>query len=92
MACSEDELDELIRASFEASRRTYGSPRVYQDLIKNGVHTSEAAVVRRMTVLKLSPVKPKRWVNTTQSKHDNPVAGKLTRSQLRGGSARPSFT
>ena len=76
-ASSEDELDELIRASFANSRKTYGSPRVFQDLTNKGVQTSEATVARRMKVLKLSPMKPKRWVRTTQSKHDNPVAANL---------------
>jgi len=70
----EDDLDKAILASFEASRQTYGSPRVTQDLINQGLKTSGPTVARRMSRLGISPKKPKRWVQTTQSDDDNPVA------------------
>lgn len=73
----EDDLDKAILASFEASRQTYGSPRVTQDLINQGLKTSEPTVARRMSRLGISPKKPKRWVRTTQSDDDNPVADNL---------------
>lgn len=72
-----DDLDNLIEASFEESRQTYGSPRIAQHLKNEGVKTSKSTVARRMRVLKISPKRPKRWVTTTQSKHDNPVAENL---------------
>lgn len=73
----EDELDISIKASFERSRQTYGSPRIAQDLANEGIKSSKSTVARRMQVLKISPKRPKRWVRTTQSKHDNPVAENL---------------
>lgn len=73
----EDELDEAIKASFEASHQTYGSPRIAQDLANKGIQTSEPTVARRMKKLGISPRRPKRWVRTTQSNHDDPGAGNI---------------
>jgi len=72
-----DDLDKLIEASFEESRQTYGSPRIAQHLENEGWKTSKSTVARRMRVLKISPKRSRRWVTTTQSKHDNPVAENL---------------
>lgn len=72
-----DDLDQAIRQSFATSRQTYGSPRIAQDLENKGVKTSKATIARRMQALKISARRPKRWVLTTQSKHDNPVAPNL---------------
>jgi putative transposase len=38
----------LVRASFEASRQRYGSPRVHEDRIAQAVHVSRKRVVRVM--------------------------------------------
>ncbi|MFK8163466.1 MAG: IS3 family transposase [Lewinella sp.] len=73
----EDELDKSIKDSFEESRHTYGSPRIAQDLENKGIKTSESTVARRMNMLEISPKRPKRWVRTTQSDHDDPVAENL---------------
>lgn len=73
----EDDLDRSIKDSFEDSYQTYGSPRIAQDLANKGIKTSEPTVARRMNLLGISPVRPKRWVTTTQSDHDNPVAENL---------------
>jgi len=72
-----DDLDQGIIQSFETSRQTYGSPRIAQDLANKGIKISKATVARRMQALKISARRPKRWVVTTQSKHDNPVAPNL---------------
>ena len=42
------QLRVLIRASHEASRYRYGSPRVHEDLIEQGVPISRKRVVRLM--------------------------------------------
>jgi transposase InsO family protein len=70
----EDDLSKSIKDSFEGSRQTYGSPRITQDLANKGIKTSASTVARRMNMLGISPQRRKRWVCTTQSKHDNPVA------------------
>jgi transposase InsO family protein len=72
-----DDLDQAIKQSFATSRQTYGSPRITQDLENKGIKISKATVARRMQTLKISARRPKRWVLTTQSKHNNPVAPNL---------------
>lgn len=37
-----------VRASFDASRQRCGSPRVWEDLIEDGIHVSRKRVVRLM--------------------------------------------
>lgn len=74
---TEDDLDQAISQSYEASRQTYGSPRIAQDLENKGIKTSKSTIARRMQTLKISARRPKGWVLTTQSKHDNPVAPNL---------------
>ena len=68
------DLDGLIEDSFETSRRTYGSPRIWHDLAKQDIRVSRATVGRRMRRKGLSPKRKKRWISTTDSAHDLPVA------------------
>ena len=70
-------LDEQIKAAFECSRSTYGSPRVYEALCKKSIGTSKSTVARRMKALKITPKKKKRFKHTTNSKHDKKVAPNL---------------
>lgn len=69
-----DDLDQQIRSVFEQSGRTYGSPRITQALHERYIEVSESTVARRMKVLKIRVKAPKKYVVTTQSKHDEPVA------------------
>lgn len=68
-----EELDEQIQEIFASSRRTYGSPRITQALRKKQVEVSESTVARRMKALNIRVKAAKRYVPTTQSKHDEPV-------------------
>jgi transposase InsO family protein len=67
----------LVRASFEESRRRYGSPRVYADLIEQEIHVSRKRVVRLMQEQGLVARPRKRFKVTTMSDHDQPVAANL---------------
>ena len=67
----------LIRASHEASRRRYGSPRVHEDLIDQGVRVSRKRVVRLMQAEGLKGRRRKRFTHTTMSEHDQPVAANV---------------
>jgi putative transposase len=67
----------LVRASFEASRQRYGSPRVHEDLIAQAVHVSRKRVVRVMQEEGLQARVRKRFKATTISEHDQPVAANL---------------
>ena len=67
----------LVRASFDASRRRYGSPRVHADLADQDVHVSRKRVARVMREDGLKARPRKRFKNTTMSDHDQPVAANL---------------
>jgi putative transposase len=59
-------LDAAIRAHFEASGRTYGSPRITRDLREEGWRVSENTVAARMSGLGLAGRPPKRRRSLTR--------------------------
>ena len=72
------ELLEKIRQVHEQSRRTYGSPRVYQELKAQGQSVCENTVARLMRQAQIRSVVCKRFrVRTTDSSHRHPVASNL---------------
>ena len=70
-------LSEKIKAIFQESKETYGSPRIYEELKENGVACSQKRVARLMQAQKISAVERKRFVITTDSDHEMPVAENL---------------
>ena len=72
----------LVRASFEASRQRYGSPRVLEDLREQQIRVSRKRVVRLMQEEGLQARARKRFKSTTMSDHDQPVAGNLLDRQF----------
>jgi transposase InsO family protein len=64
---ADDELAERIEAIHEASRRTYGWPRVHRALRDEGVHVSRKRVARIMRQRGLIGRCKRRWVKTTIS-------------------------
>jgi putative transposase len=70
-----DQLVGAIRQAFDASRSTYGSPRVYRVLKAQGVACCENTVAK---VMKAEGVRPKARrpfaVRTTDSRHGHPIA------------------
>lgn len=70
-------LNEQIKVIFEASRATYGSPRVAVALKKMNVEISESTVARRMKALRITPKIKKRFKHTTDSKHDLSISPNL---------------
>ncbi len=73
-----DERDTALRARvrrvFEASRETYGSPRVHAELRADGAPVSENKVAKLMRDEGLVARRKKRFRATTDSKHDDPIA------------------
>jgi len=67
----------LVRASFEASRQRYGSPRVWEDLREQDVRVSRKRVVRLMQEQELKARARKRFRSTSVSDRDQPVAANL---------------
>jgi transposase InsO family protein len=71
-------LSGRIVTVFEASRRTYGSPRVHAELRAQGVPVSRKRVERLMRAAGLAvPARRRRTPRTTDSRHDHPVAPNL---------------
>jgi transposase InsO family protein len=63
-----------IRGAFDANRRTYGSPRVFEDLKDKGVKVCENTVAKIMREAGLRARSAKRFVPvTTDSRHAHPV-------------------
>jgi len=71
-----------IRESFEASRKRYGSPRVWEDLQEQKVRVSRKRVVRLMQEQGLRARVRKRFKSTTLSNHDQPVAANLLKQEF----------
>jgi transposase InsO family protein len=66
-----------IAAIFEASRRTYGSPRIHAELREDGVRIGRGRVARLMRRGGLTAARRRRVPRTTDSRHDHPVAPNL---------------
>lgn len=85
------ELRVLIRAAFEQSRRTYGSPRIHEDLVEAGEHVGCNRVIRIMQEEGIGARVRKRFKCTTMSEHDQPIAPNvLDRRGVRSHPARRS--
>jgi transposase InsO family protein len=72
----------LVQLSFDESRRRYGSPRVYRDLLEQGIRVSPKRVARLMQEDGLKARARKRFKLTTMSDHDQPVAANLLDRQF----------
>jgi putative transposase len=70
-------LTVLTREAHEIGRKAYGSPRVHEELKAQGVHISRKRVIRLMQEQGLKGKPRRRWVKTTHSKHELPVAPNL---------------
>ena len=73
------ELDNRVRERFEASGRTYGSPRVHADLIAEGWRVGVNTVADSMRRQGLQGRKPKRRRGLTKQDQSAPVFGDLLR-------------
>jgi putative transposase len=76
------QLRVLVRASFDASRQRYGSPRIHEDLLEQEVRVSRKRVIRLMQEDGLKARARKRFKCTTMSDHDQPVAANLLDRQF----------
>jgi len=68
------DLKQKIVIIYHNSRRTYGSPRIYQKLLREGYHLSKKRVERLMRETGIHAVAKKKYRATTDSKHSLPVA------------------
>jgi transposase InsO family protein len=66
-----------LRAFHAASHHRYGRPRLWKDLREDGEAVSEKRVRRLMREAGLQGKVPKRFKQTTNSDHDDPIAANL---------------
>lgn len=70
-----DEMAVKIRQAHHLGRRTYGSPRVYEALQRQGESVCENTVANIMKEREIRAKKKRKFVPaTTDSQHDNPIA------------------
>ena len=62
-----------IKAIHAASKETYGSPRIHEDLKSQGEHLGRKRIERLMRREDLSVQPRQRFVVTTDSDHDLPI-------------------
>lgn len=75
-------LKVLVRASYDASKQRYGSPRIHRDLVEQDEPVSRKRVIRLMQEEGLAARTRKRFRCTTNSNHDQPVAANLLDRQF----------
>ena len=71
-----------VKAAFVANQRCYGSRRIVDELQVQGIAMGRYKVRRLMREAGLKPVWKRKFVNTTDSKHDLPVADNLLNRQF----------
>lgn len=80
------EQDALLLAQIQdihqASRQSYGSPRIYQELREQGVVCGRHRVARLMREHQLRARQKRRYQVTTQSQHDLPVSENVLERQF----------
>lgn len=76
------ELLEKIRVVHQASRQTYGSPRVCHELREQGHRCGVNRIARLMRQHQISAQIKRRFVTTTDSKHEMPVAENLLKQDF----------
>jgi transposase InsO family protein len=70
-------LTERIKVIFKKSKSTYGSPRIHQELRQDYPRVSRPRVARLMKKANIRSITKKKFVVTTDSKHNLPVAENL---------------
>lgn len=70
-------LTKKIRRVWTDSGKTYGSPRIHQQLLSDGESLSRPRVARLMAAAGIQSQIRKKWIPTTHSAHNEPVAPNL---------------
>lgn len=71
------QLAAAVAGVHQRSRKTYGSPRVHQELKARGVYVGRKRVERLMRENGLQGRRKRRFKRTTDSRHDGPIAPNL---------------
>ena len=81
-----------LKAAFNASQRSYGSRRLVSTLQAQDIKIGRFKVIRLMRESNLKPVWKRKFVNTTNSKHDLPVAENILNRQFNPAKPNHSWT
>ena len=81
-----------VKAAFEANQRCYGSRRIVDELQAQDIMIGRYKVRRLMREAGLKPVWKRKFVNTTDSKHDLPVAENLLNRQFNPAESNRAWT
>ena len=81
-AQQDQRLTVQVRASFDASKGRYGSPRIHRDLRDQDARVSRKRVIRLMQAEGLHARARKRFKQTTMSEHDHPIAANVLDRQF----------
>lgn len=76
------ELLQRIIEIFEASRQTYGCPRIYDQLRAEGYRCGKNTVERLMREHNIRPKTKRKFKATTNSQHDLPIAPNVLERQF----------
>ena len=68
------DLKQKIITVYHNNRKTYGSPRIHQTLLRDGYQVSKKRVERLMKEVGIYAIAKKKYRATTDSKHSLPVA------------------
>ena len=80
---SDRALSVKIKAIHEQHRQVYGSPRIHRQLRTEGVRVSRKRVERLMREAGIHVPPRRRYVVTTDSDHDQPIAANLLEQDFR---------
>lgn len=67
-------LKQKITEIYTNSRKTYGSPRIHQKLLREGYAIGKKRVERLVQELGIQAVAKRKYKATTDSRHSRPVA------------------
>lgn len=81
-AVANELLEVEVREIFKKSRETYGSPRICRELRAEGSHCGENRIAMLMRKAGIQGRPPRRFVVTTDSNHNLPVAANLLNRQF----------
>jgi transposase InsO family protein len=80
-----DLLLEQIQSIHKKSRKTYGSPRIHRQVVSDGQVCSRGRIERLMSANGIRAKQRRKFVATTDSKHDLPVAANVLARQFAVG-------
>jgi len=87
----DSQLETLIRCIHASSRRTYGAPRVHDELREHGIRVAKKRVARLMQRAQLVARRRRRFIRTTDSRHGYRAAPNLLRRDFRPEAANRAW-